>query len=280
MKQLFLAVFTVLFTAALFGGELKLLQEQTFKVSQGEKLFVEGEGGDIIIKSWDKDEVLVKIFGNSKAEKNIEFTIIQKEKEIFVSGKRKSKNIFNFFTSLSVKYEVMVPKKFYMELITSGGDIMVTDVDGNKLLKTSGGDIVIVKGAGELTASTSGGDIQVENTTGKVDVSTSGGDIIIKGNDMSIDAETSGGDIVVEYSGENKGINVGTSGGDITVLLEKTFKGDAELKTSGGDIEILLPSTSQGKLSSSKFVGKINDGGLPLVCKTSGGDITVKEFGK
>ncbi|MCL6495270.1 MAG: DUF4097 domain-containing protein, partial [Ignavibacterium sp.] len=104
---------------------------------------------------------------------------------------------------------------------------------------------------------------------------TSGGDIKIYSNDASIDARTSGGDISLEYFGENRGIELRTSGGDIEIKLPSEFNANVELATSGGDVDCDFKLNRVEKFSRTKIIGEINNGGLKLIAKTSGGDIEV-----
>ncbi|MFH0735423.1 MAG: DUF4097 family beta strand repeat-containing protein [bacterium] len=252
MKKYLFTLVLLLSAISLYAEPLKLLHEKTFNVNPGEKLYLQTESGDINITSWDKNEVKVKILGNSKAERKMEFTMEKKDKEVYISGEKKGGNIFNWFSNVSIRYEIVVPIEFFLELKTSGGDISIKKVNGLKKLRTSGGDIDLIDISGEANASTSGGDITADNKKGELNVSTSGGDIIIKSQSGKISASTSGGDVKLEYYGENEGVDLSTSGGDIEVYLQSGFKANAELKTSGGDISIAFPTTSTDKMSSSK----------------------------
>ncbi len=278
MKKLIIIL--VLFASTLINAEdLKLIVEKSFNVNSGEKLYLKGEGGgDVEVTAWDKNEVQVKIYGNSKAERKMDFTAEKREKEVYVKGERKGSNFFFSLSNLDVKYKVMVPKDYVLEISTSGGDVKINEVQGSKKISTSGGDIEIVNCKGVLNCSTSGGDITVNNVNGDINLSTSGGDINIKTSDCKINASTSGGDISVEYKGENKGIDLGTSGGDIKLAVEKDIKADLMLKTSGGEISVNLPLTSTEKISTFKFIGKTNGGGNLISVSTSGGDIEINQI--
>lgn len=279
MKKILLLVMFIF--SVINAEDLKLLQEKSFEVNPGEKLFLAaGGGGDVDVKCWDKNEVSVKIYGNSKAERKIEFTVEKKEKEVYVKGEKKGSSFFSSFSNIQVKYTVMVPKEYMLEIKTSGGDVDVESVTGIKKISTSGGDIEMKNTKGELKASTSGGDIKIDNTEGTVDVSTSGGDIKINTSNAKLSASTSGGDVSVKYFGENKGIDLSTSGGDITLVLDKNIKADLELKTSGGEISVQLPLSSTEKITTSKFLAKSNGGGNLIKASTSGGDITVDSLDK
>jgi hypothetical protein len=55
------------------------------------------------------------------------------------------------------------------------------------------------------------------------------------------------------------------------------FDADVEMRTSGGDLTNNFSNNKMTKVTKSQLIGKFNTGGPQLICKTSGGDITVKE---
>jgi DUF4097 and DUF4098 domain-containing protein YvlB len=276
-------------------GDLQVLHERTFKISPGKTLKLETDQGDVMITSWDKNEVYIKVLGNEKAKEKMDFRFEGSEDEVIIKAKREG-GFFNLFASgINLRFEIKVPSQFNNYGSTSGGDIRLAGVTGKNKLTTSGGDISIksTKGSldvstsggdinlegseGELELSTSGGDITAENFKGNFSASTSGGDIDIKGSDSKIQAETSGGDIRLHYSGVNKGVDLETSGGDIYISVPSDFNANAKLYTSGGDVSSEFRGNNAVKISSSKFEADLNQGGAHLHARTSGGDIVLRK---
>lgn len=272
---------------------LSILHEKTFNISPDKLLKLEASSGDVIINSWDKPQVYVKVLGNSKTERKVDFSFSSTDEYVEVRAKHEH-SFFNWFgNGIRMKFEITVPTNFNTEIRSSGGDIKMTGVTGDQKMKTSGGDVLLTDVNGNLMVSTSGGDINTSNTKGTSDLSTSGGDvkcvdfdgnlsastsggdIILKGKNSKISAHTSGGDVDISYQGENKGIDIGTSGGSIKLRLPEDFNASAKLSTSGGSITCTLNTTNISKITSSKFEADLNKGGNQLVAKTSGGDIEV-----
>jgi DUF4097 and DUF4098 domain-containing protein YvlB len=274
--------------------KLKVIHDKTFPISPGNDFKLDASSGDVMISSWDKNEVHVKILGNDKAKEKVEFNFNESEQMIEVEAKY-DWSLFMMIKGIKLRFEIQVPKEFNIEAYTSGGDMKLQNVKGKVALKTSGGDInlagldgtvgVSTSGGdivfnntyGELNYSTSGGDIKGSKFSGKLEVSTSGGDINLSGSDTKIEASTSGGDISLEYSGQNQGIELTSSGGDISVKLPKDFNASADMSTLGGDIKSDFTGNNAVKISSTKFEADINSGGNSLILKTSGGDIVVKK---
>jgi len=239
-------------------GKLDVIMEKRFPISWGKDLIVKVNSGDLIVNSWDKSEVYIKILGNEKARERLEFKFDNNDSYVELITESKG-TLFNWFNGLSLKIEIMVPEKFNSQIQTSGGDINLMGVAGNHQLKTSGGDVVC------------------KSFTGILEVSTSGGDVTLEGSYTSINAHTSGGDIVLDYSGKNMGIDLSTSGGDIRVKLPNDFNAAMELSTSGGDVSCDLTMNNVTKLTEHKIVAELNNGGKDFVAHTSGGDIQVRK---
>ena len=289
-----IALLSLIFYANAFAKGMGVLHEKTFNVNPGETLWLDSDCGDVNLSTWDKDELYVKIYGNSRTEEYIEFSFEQKSDGVEIIADKHG-SFFNWFSSINLKYEIIVPSRFNVDLSTAGGDLVIKDLEGKMMFKTSGGDVELSSTIGELTAKTSGGDINLTNQKGNCEVKTSGGDIrcidtkgdlyastsggniTLKAVDGQIDASTSGGSVSLDYTGPNKGVELTSSGGDIEVRLPSNFKADAELKTSGGDIECDYSMSRTYKVKSYYLEAEFNGGGNKLYCRTSGGDVIVKE---
>lgn len=290
---LFLIIFSILLFSQSKITAQKLIEQKEFAVDPGQKLTVDSPVGNVLIKAWNENKVSVKIYGNKRAEDKVDFEFNETGEGLEIKAK-KPKSLFSWFNSVKLRYEITVPNEFELDIETSGGDILISGLEGRTKLNTSGGDIHLKNMSGGLVAKTSGGNINVSNYDGNIEVRTSGGNVTlerIKGSiksgtsggdieivsaDGSVEAKTSGGDIRFNYKGNSEGVYLATSGGDIDIALSPDFSANVELKTSGGDIEVNYPNTSfSGKIKSSRFEGKFNSGGESFIAKTSGGDITV-----
>jgi len=280
---------------ALKAEEKRIIKEKSFDVNQGETITIETSGADVKIKSWDKNEVYVKILGSKRAEERMNFVIEKSGNEVRVISKRKMNSFFNFWGGLNLRIEAITPKNFNVNIETSGGDvdadnlngkfnltssggdIKLNSLTGELIVKTSGGDIELINTSGKINATTSGGDIECKNISGKISVKTSGGDINIQAKEGEIDAVTSGGDIKISLENNFNGIKANTSGGNIVLELPSNANASATLETFGGEIECNFSHIKTEKLTKHKLIAELNNGGEKLEAKTSGGDIILKE---
>jgi DUF4097 and DUF4098 domain-containing protein YvlB len=296
---------------------------QQLDVTSGGKLVVDVDFGSIQVAGAADGKISLEAqrlveFGNETKEKEylaaapITFT---KEGNVVTVRSRRNESWTNWhfgFSRMDASYILHVPKKFDLDLHTSGGEIAAVDVSGDLKAHTSGGKLQFANLEGTLTASTSGGSIEVEdcrcpteiktsgghisvvNGTGVLHARTSGGRIEVRNLSGDADVETSGGSLVLE---KIRGKLVGrTSGGSIHTSVTGEVAGDMQLKTSAGSIELAVPEnagldidarTSGGRVhcelpltgGESKrehLRGKLNGGGKSVVLETSAGSITLK----
>ena len=237
--------------------------EKEFQVSTGGTLSVQADRGSIEVDSGGRDKVHVRVLrhvkGGSQAQAdelfaNHELMFKQDGNTVSITG-RNTKDRFRFGgirqPSLQVRYAISMPRKFDIDLKTSGGDIRLGELDGSAITRTSsgsidlgtisgrvessnsGGDILVAHAGGDLVARTSSGSIKVQTAAGKVEASNSGGDIRVEKADKDVVATTSSGSITLKTV--QGGVEAKNSGGDISI---ETAGGDVALQTSSGSISV------------------------------------------
>ncbi len=273
-----------------------ILIDKAFKTREGKSLTFESSGGDIRVFTSDKAEVRIKIYGDKDALDRLDLQYSETADGIKIKIKR-IRSIWGLFSrTFYVDYDLIIPKKYNLNVISGGGDVYLKNLSGNLRIKNSGGDvklegiegevnvsasggdIIIKRVNGNVKISTSGGDIKLEEISGDVSCQTTGGDVRIISRDGNIDAKTTGGDIIVEHSGVIKGIKATTVGGDINLKLEPNFEGYFNLSTIGGEILNEFQLTSVYERRPSKLEGEINRKEPRIELKTTGGDIKVSKI--
>ncbi len=266
MQKLKLIVLIFLLPIAVtLGGDLDF--RESFKVTPGGTFNLLSDYGEVEIKVWDKNEVLV--LGEGISDKNSAgFTADQRGNSIFIVFKSNTR------WSDGIRFIVTIPSYFNLNINTAGGDITIlNNVTGSHVLFTAGGDIQTKNITGDLDASTSGGEINLGTISGKTKAKTAGGDIKVVDIAGEASLLTSGGNIVAGNFGANA--KLGTAGGDIQV---NSVSGNASLKTSGGNVNAKLLKGS-GELVTAGGSIVVNSALGKLIAKTSGGEISVKNLG-
>src|SRR6266581_5021875 len=201
--------------------------EKDFPVSAGGKLIVQADRGSIEVNSDTSDKVQVRVLrhvkGGSQAQAdewfaNHEVTFKQAANTVSITGKNK-KDRLRFGSirqpSLQVRYQISLPRKFDVDLKTSGGDILLGELDGSAITRTSSGSIDLGTISGRIESNNSGGDIRIAHAGGDLVARTSSGRIKVQSARGKVEPANSGGDIRVEEAA--KDVVASTASGSITI---------------------------------------------------------------
>jgi hypothetical protein len=299
--------------------------KKSFAVTGGGQLVMDVDRGSIAIATGEGTQVEVEAMRSLKGatEANQEDVLAAHQvnfvqegnrvevsakflKEPYVSDRDKSR--------LQVKYRVVVPPKFNLDLKTGGGEILIADVEGEvkattaggplnfgqvqgtvhgttgggpiKLagasstvsLKTGGGNIELGELTGETMAKTAGGSIKVMKTKGTLLAETAGGNIQIGDAQGAVKAKTAGGSISAEFSAQpEEDSTLSTSGGNVRIKLPAEVSLDIDAKTSGGNVTTDLDLTETERRKAGVLRGRLNNGGKGLAVKSSGGNIFIEK---
>ncbi|GAI19749.1 unnamed protein product, partial [marine sediment metagenome] len=136
--------------------------------------------------------------------------------------------------SISISYNITVPRQTNVECASSYGAIKLTNIDGNVKGKTSSGSITAENIQGSAQLNTSFGSITCRNISGdNIKLKSSSGSIRAENIKGSAELDTSYGSITCrDISGGD--IKLKTSSGNIK--LSKASFGDCDVHTSYGSI--------------------------------------------
>ncbi len=250
---------------------------KSINVEKGGSLKMKVQYGDIIVTTWDKNEISVKYEYDEDTGDAV--SIEKSGNTVTITSNQKA---------FSDEYEISVPKVFNINLSTQGGNVLVkNDINGKIDLSTSGGEISLHKVKGDVKLSTAGGDIKTGDLDGQITLNTAGGDIDV-GSVGYGSVNTAGGNITVVKS--NKSLKVHTAGGNVGIgnvggeievftgggnIEVGEVKGDATLKTGGGNINL---NGASGKIEIKTGGGNIelNNINGAVEAKTGAGDIKLE----
>jgi len=272
----YLALAFVLLTAGCAQAAEKKL-DRTFAVSPGGALTVDADGASVHVSGSDANQVVVHMFARGSEDNlaNTQLDAVQSDNGVTVTLK-KAKRAWSWWGNWNSdeEIEVTVPRRYVINVGTSGGSVELRDTVGAASLHTSGGNISAQNVTGNVEARTSGGSIHAETIRGDVDARTSGGGLHLLHIDGAIRGKTSGGSVECSLVGANRGISVTTSGGGIELSLPKGTAGSLDAGTSGGNVRSDIPVTTT-ESGDTKLVGSINGGGAMIYAHTSGGSISL-----
>lgn len=249
---------------------------KVFTVNSGETLEIDFEiGTTLVIEGWNKNEVDVKVEAKQKDLDNIEFEFVKDGNKVKLEAEYKQKK--NNVNSDEMITTIKVPEKFDISFLTKGGEVSLTNIEGEFSGKTMGGKFEFDRLNGKVDCTTMGGEIKITNSQLCGRVKTMGGNIKLDHVDGSLNVETMGGNIEQANVNMNKkegedGVTIKTMGGNIK--LDKLLNG-GKVSTMGGNISI---DHVKGYAETVTMGGSINieklDGGVSA--KTMGGSVSVK----
>lgn len=250
------------------------------KVAKGDKLEVSATNGNIVVSTWEKDEVFIKA-KNIDVDDVKDFNFKQNGKIVAVEFKGQDSENFNMEISIpaylilefstgggnvSIKNKVNGPVEIstgggnvslndvgnVLSISTGGGNIIVGNVSDKVEISTGGGEVNVASALKNLEVSTGGGNISVGSIGGKAEISTGGGNISVGTVSSGIEISTGGGNIKLD--GANGSIEISTGGGNISL---KNVKGSVEANTGSGNVEIELDPIAGSHSEVSTGNGKI-----------------------
>ena len=246
-------------------ADLSRTIERSFSVAPGGTLDIETDKGSIEVRTSPdpRVDILIDLEADTASKRKareildkFSVDIVQFENGVRIEARFDSDRE-GFWDRdrkrLQVRFVIVVPQQYDLNLRTSGGSINVADITGAVKSRTSGGGLRFGNIMGSLDAKTSGGSIRLANCSGPANVETSGG---------SISIATAAGPV-----------NAKTSGGSVNIYLPSGVGLEVDAKTSGGRVSTDFPVTVVGDLKRSALKGTISAGGPRMYLRTSGGNI-------
>ncbi len=301
-KKLLIIIILSLFalTFVLRAEENQIDKSESYKVKTGDNVSVNISSGDVLLKTWDKDEVLVQIVDYDDEVKGYKAEQRNNQLQITFNGSMNWAAENNFIITvpsglfIDVKTgagDLKIENRFSgsIKMHTNAGDVFTENIRGDIKLSSAGGDITCGKVEGNLYISTMGGEIQISDVTGNCSIETKGGDIRTKNVSGKLNAVTYGGDLnigiisdelsLTTYGGEiiveatNKNAKVVSYAGDILVF--KSI-GKIEINASAGDVQL---NNSEGSVDIKSLSGDVFVSLIPKDhsnIKSSFGDIEIR----
>jgi beta-lactamase regulating signal transducer with metallopeptidase domain len=179
-------------------------------------------GGDLIITSWDRPQVVARVSLSGRDWRRTEVRLRPYDGDATLESEYTGSSGNQ---SSSHTFEIKVPKSFNVRVKSSGGSVSITGVDGHFTGNTGGGEINIDKSNGDVDLNTGGGDIRVTDSNLNGSVATGGGKVQIQRVNGNLQGSSGSGPVVYSQSTRNHtGFGFGTGDG--------SAKGDADVTTN------------------------------------------------
>jgi DUF4097 and DUF4098 domain-containing protein YvlB len=226
--------------------------DEAVAVQRGTRLVVNNFAGEVIIRTWDKDQVHVVAHHQPRMKVAIRNSgAIVAITAAALSG-----------TTGSVDYDITVPG--WMPIRTEGTYNFVT-IEGAQaevFANTIRGDVVIKGGTGAITAKSVEGEIQVDGARGKLTVSSVNHGIVINNASGEIAADSVNGAITMTAI-DATSVDASTVNGTITYEGRIADNGHYSFETHNGDLLLGLPESVNATFTIRAYQGSFSTD-LPL----------------
>lgn len=160
------------------------------------------------------------------------------------------------------------------EAKSSGGGVKAYKQNGNIRLSSSGGGVTVEDAIGTISAHSSGGGVHLNNIHGDAEASSSGGGVSVNGEADYVKATSSGGSVRIDIRGLSKELYLKSSGGGVSAIIHDGDKLGLDLDLRSDRVNIDLHNFS-GTSEKDRVNGTMNNGGIPVYMRASGGNINM-----
>jgi DUF4097 and DUF4098 domain-containing protein YvlB len=280
--------------------------EETFAVDGPAVLDLDADFSNVTVTGGDTDEIVViarlNLWGSSEedARQQVNVQMAQEGNRVTVRVERPER-IYAFVIHSGgshVDFEIRVPSETSLDLMTSSGDLAVSDVTGAAKLETSFGSVEVERVDGPVSAWSSSGDIRLNglSNAGELEVETEFGSLVLR--DITADSLTGrsgSGDIEAEGCVVGGLLDLQTEFGSVTAenvaadrvvarsgsgeirIEEAGLSGSLDLETNFGDVTAVGVDAVSYRLKSGSGNLTLNGCSGSLDLQTEFGDIEVQD---
>jgi DUF4097 and DUF4098 domain-containing protein YvlB len=211
------------------GPESSPRTDQTVDVVKGTRLVLSNNAGEVVVRTWDRDQVRVQATHSDREKVDIQTA----DNTLRIRGRatRGPSNLMD--------YQITVPRWMPVNL---SGTYLESTIEGTTAevsVESVHGNIRVVGGTGTVTARSVEGLITIDKASGKVQATTVNEGIRLTNVSGDMSADTTNGDIVIENA-QTTSLQVSTVNGDVTYNGTMRDGGVYRLTTHGGDIRLGL----------------------------------------
>jgi len=229
--------------------------DTTVTVKPGTSLVIENFGGDIDVKTWDRNAVKIA------AEHSMRDRVIIVRTGSTLQLKAKSRS----FVPAMINYRITAPRWMKLELSGVNTDIDIQDSRAEVRAETVQGDITLRGGTGFTSLSSVQGAIEAQDVRGRIEVSSVNEHVRLTNVNGVIFAESVNGGIEIEGA-HSDSVEASTVNGPVSFDGVVSDQGYYRFATHNGCIDVAMPEQSNATLSVSTFSGGI-DSSFPVTLK-------------
>jgi DUF4097 and DUF4098 domain-containing protein YvlB len=236
---------TTILASALMSAALLQQTDTTVTVEPGSRLEIHSFGGQVVIRTWERNEMRVVADHSSRTRI-----------DVGKWGSTVRLEADSYRGPAQVDYELTVPADMDVEV---GGTFMDVDIDGSEgeiKVFTTQGDIVVRGGRGYVSLRSTQGRVELDGADGRISVHSVSSSVAVANSSGDIEAETTSGSVTLENirSGDVRGF---TTSGSVYFSGEIQDGGRYSLTSHSGKVVAAVPEDLNATLSVSTFSGNL-----------------------
>ena len=243
--------------------------DTTFAVSRNLRLNVSNFEGEIVVRTWARDQVRIRadhdsddhiviertssevlVRAASWARVADEFDIVKTESTLERRGRRPR-------VMSDVSYEITVPETMALVLGGPNTDVTIEGSRGEVMVKVSEGDVEVHGGRGRISLASIEGDIELYDAEGDVRLFSLDGDVTVERMSGRITVETTDGEITMTDIRSN-GIEATSTDGDIEFSGTIDPQGSYSFSSHDGDVALELPPSTGARFTIATWEGEVS----------------------
>lgn len=245
------------------GGQFRT--DTTVTVQSGTRLALSAMGGEVVLRSWDRNQVRIR--ANHSTNTTVQIRSSGAVLRLEATGRMGMPGRTDF--------ELTVPAWMGTEFDGMNFDLDVEGVTGGIKASTLNGDLV-ARGVGDVSFNTMNGQIRVDGSRGRVSVSAVSGRIEISGATGDVDAQTVSGPIGLFRIASSR-VSASSVSGEVIFEGAIRDNGSYEFNSHSGTVTLAIPTHANATLNTSTMSGGMSASfSLPAMDQRSRGRTTIR----
>jgi hypothetical protein len=218
--------------------------DTTVAVRPGTRLEVHNMGGEIVVRTWDRNEVRIQAEHSTRDRVEVGYGGVVLK--VSASGWRGAPH--------AVDYTFTVPVAMDLSLGGVYTDVSVEGSTGRIAVETVQGDVTVRGGRSLVTLHSVDGDVEATGVVGRLEANSTNGEVTVDDAEGEVNVEGVNGDINLR-SIRSDNVNVTTVNGSIVYRGPVQDDGTYRLSTHNGDVSVSVPAGANATVTVSTFSG-------------------------
>jgi DUF4097 and DUF4098 domain-containing protein YvlB len=238
--------------------------QKTYRLGAGGSINIRNVSGDINVKGYDGDAVIVNGFKEGRDQDKVSIEDESGANNVSI-GVRYARDCN---CDASVRFEIQVPRNTrydFNKISTASGNITMSALTGDMTVHTASGDVTISDVSGKINAATASGEMRVKNVTGTVTARSASGNVEVQ---------------IARLEGTGN-MEFASASGDVRVSAPADLDGNVEMASATGDVRTDFPLQMEKREygPGERATGRLGSGSRNLRISSASGNVSLLRSG-